>query len=634
MNTKPVPTPTLEQIAAQVTTLQQEFASFKATPGPQGPQGPAGPAGPQGPAGAIGAQGPQGQQGMPDPQVAADVAALKTAVAAIQAELAPPTPAPAPDPTPAPSPTPSPSPIPATTGAGAPVLSGVTITAAQNPVTADPNFVVLTRGDGRVVYHLGVLNPKPPADTNMSLAEHLGPYSINGFDVPCHWWNARWTDRSKCPIQITRSPAQLVSAKRMFPYAGVAVSSQPARVPYTLMGSSWLTVYMATTGERSDIGLTTDASAYAMLGGDPGSMIDAALAGETCPLHFRDQSTDQPIDLTVYPTANAYDTAGNEGSPWLCKGPPSQTDSIYSTFGGGWLPQQAHFTEMSYVAQMFTGDLGFLEDLQYAANFVVLTDSILAASSTPGRATPSGEYRGLAWAFRTLFMAHVATQDEEAKGPLPAYLKPSSYFKTLLDNALAYYGQAITDTTTIGRQTFHLIAPPSEFAPWEADYCLTALGFGILTGHSDWAPLYLWALNNAIDRLSGTSGYPPGYGCAYYLDATQPNWNAALLAGVANLSPPPTAAQIASLTADQFNGGVPMTGAEYLQTTRAVIVQAQYLDSQGILAVRKTFPNLDQCFSVVDKMIQNGGTPMEPRHAISADPTVAPSVIVPYQQAA
>ena len=182
--------------------------------------------------------------------------------------------------------------------------------------------------------------------------------------------------------------------------------------------------------------------------------------------------------MQTYFTANAYDAPGYEGSPWLAKGPPNPNDGNYSTFGGGWSVEQAHHPEFLYVAHKATGDLGFLESLQYHANFLVCTDSIL--SNGQGKAIPSGEYRGLAWAFRTLFMAHVATQDLEAIGPLPSYLLPSSYFKTLLDNALAYYSQCMTNPAA---QIFHVIVNgvPTSFAPWQCDYMLTALAFGVLT---------------------------------------------------------------------------------------------------------------------------------------------------------
>lgn len=516
---------------------------------------------------------------------------------------------------------------------GVAVLAGSVITPAPSPVTLDPNLYVLTRGDGRVVYHLGKMNPALPSDNNPSLAENLGPYTIAGFSPPAHWWASRWTDRTHAPVTMNKSPHSIVTANRMFPFgppSGVTIPGPPLRAPYSLMGSSSVTIYEPTTGERQDIGLITDNSAYYMLGGDPSPMIDWALAGETCPLHYRDQTTDHPISLVTYPTTNNYDAAGYQGSPWMAKGPPNPNQGGYSTYGGAWTPQQAHHPEYNYMAYQATGDLGFLESLQYHANFMVLNN---AALSTPSGAIISGEYRGVSWAFRTLFMAHIATKDLETPGPLPSYLAPSSYFKSILDNNLTYYSQSISSPYN---QTFRLVfptlTPPASFgfAPWQVDYMLQALAFGVLTGHSDWAPLYVWALKNAIDRLSGTSGYPPAW-AGYYLDGSQPSWSAAFSALQTNAwgGAAPTPDQVAALSADQYNGGIPIGTPEYMQATNAVIAAAQYLDTQGICSIRPTYPNLDSCFATVNRFVQNGAG-MEPRHAIVSDPTVAPTFIVPY----
>src|SRR5262249_52940209 len=153
-----------------------------------------------------------------------------------------------------------------------------------------------------------------------------------------------------------------------------------------------------------------------------------------------------------------------------------------------------------------TGNLGFLRDLQYSANFTVLCDA--ARSGQLGKPTVFGEYRGTAWAFRNLFMAHVATQDAG---------EDASYWKSLLDIQLAYYTQFMTAPDN---QVFRLVTGNGRFGPWQVDYMLMVMAFGVLTGHSDWAPLYLWALKNAIDRCSNAKtwqqgGFPPGWGTPY-----------------------------------------------------------------------------------------------------------------------
>lgn len=496
----------------------------------------------------------------------------------------------------------------------APLTSDLRVTVAWNNATysypngpAIPSYYVGFRPDGRIVFHLGALGDLSKAHAQPE-PYHMGPHHVKiergssvvfEADIPAHWWNAEWTYRPT-PISIKRTPAQIVAANRMFAYGNTGVNARQNDYVFKgPMDSAGIAVYMPTTGERPEIGLITDPSAYYMLGGKPGPMLAWAQAAGSCPMHFRDEKTGKPIDLLKYPGANSY-SAEKQGSPWLLPGLVDPKATAYRVFGGGWQPQQAHYYEMSYLAHVATLDPGFLEDLQYSANFTVLGDGYM--SGQRGIATIYGEYRGIAWAFRNLFMAHAATQDAEAAGTLPITCHPSNYWKLLLNNQLAYYKKYMADPAN---QTFNLVSGPQMFGPWQVDYMLTALAFGVLTGHSDWTPLYLWALKNAIDRTSGKSGYPPGYGGAYYMPGDQPDWKTSWLKGIPTLggAEPPTAAQIATLNADPLNGGKAMVGGEYLMTTRAALVMASQLDKKGLANVRATYPDLDTCITNVNRMV-------------------------------
>lgn len=496
--------------------------------------------------------------------------------------------------------------------------------------------------DGSLVLGLGALGDLTTKTPDMKRPYHLGPHHVNVVDaagtvlfdqdLSSHWWNACHAVRVK-PLAASVTHAQMVAARDMFPMGdtGKPVGKVNNYVFKGPMDSAGVTIYMPTTGERPDIGLITDPSALYMLTGNSGPMLAWAQAAGSCPWRFRDEATGKPIDLLKYPTANEYWDAV-QGYPRLPRGPLNAGG--YPVYGGGWQPQEAHECEMSYYAFLATRDPVFLQGVQYAANFMPINDAALSAKLK--KAVPHGEYRGISWSFRNLFMAHRATQIAEQAGTLPASCHPSSYWKTLLDQALAYYGQVITDPTPT-RQYFRTVVDTGadRFAPWQADYMLEALAFGVLTGHPDWAPLYLWALKNAIDRTSGQSGYPPGWGGGYYYNAfewaknpdgtynqnaydrTKPlDWYGTFLFSQndpnANM---PTAAQIAALEADQFNGGKAFVGVPYLMATRGVLVQAQYLDDLGLCNVRQTYPDLDFCVSVVDRMLHNDPTPLVPRQS-------------------
>lgn len=511
-----------------------------------------------------------------------------------------------------------------------------------------PANVIVTDYPDRQVLHNGTLfNGVEPVN--------LGPYLTDrGLEVPAHWHNARVVDRKGNPITIKRTPAQIVAANRMFPFGQAWKGAKSDSVTdYQFKGpmdSAGIVIYMPTTGERPEIGLITDPSAAFMRGAAPGPMLAWAQAASSCPMHFRDETTGKPIDLLKYPKANSY-SQDKQGSPWLKPGEPDTKAPAFRAFGGGWTPQQAHYCEMSYLAHIATLDPTFLEDLQYSANFTVLCDAYV--SGQRGIATVAGEYRGIAWAFRNLFMAHIATLDAEARGDLPPSCHPSNYWKTLLDNQLVYYSQFMADPKN---QTFRLVSGDGgRFGPWQADYMLQVLAFGVLTGHSDWVSLYLWALKNAIDRTSGKSGYPVGYGGAYYLntrpykldangktikddfDLSKPqfDWKGAYL--YQQIDPESsglTQAQIDALEADQFNavgGFKPYVGLEYLMRTRAVLVMAQRLDKLGMAAVRATYPDLDTCLFNVERQLQakDAGIALRTSVVLDENASPAPPVVTP-----
>lgn len=561
-----------------------------------------------------------------------------------------------------------------------PLKSTITI-GTQNYVWTGPgsilpkDYFIEVMADGSLIHGLGAVGDltisKQP---DWSRPYHLGLHHVKvedakgvvlfDQDIPSHWWNSRWSCRA-APLAATITPDIIVGNRRMFPMGAVSkpigtVNNYQFKGP---MDSAGVTIAMGTTGERPDIGLMTDPSALYMLKRNAGPMLAWAQAAGSCPFHYRDENTGKPVDLIKYPAATDY-TDNIQGYPILMKGPKNAGG--WPNFGGGWVPQQAHECEMSYLAWCATKDPIFLIDLNYAANFMVLDDGAL--SNKLKLATAHGEYRGIAWTFRNLFMVAAATQDAEKAGTLPAQCHPFSYWKTLLDQELAYYSKSITDPAN---QLFHLVVPGTlRFAPWQVDYMLASLAFGLLTGRGEWAPLYLFALKNLIDRTSGGSGYPPGWGGGYYLnvfewkkkadgtydqsafDQTKKlDWyNSFLFSQNDPNGPMPTQAQIDKLLIDEFNGGVPMSGFEYLEDARANLVMAQYLSDNwaafGLpgLSPRQTYSDLDACADAADLMVRKSGkTTLDPRQSYirlvvsnpappAPQPVPVPPVPVPVPQ--
>src|SRR5436190_19081493 len=65
-------------------------------------------------------------------------------------------------------------------------------------------------------------------------------------------------------------------------------------------------------------------------------------------------------------------------------------------------------------------------------------------------------------------------------------------------------------------------------------------------------PLYLWALKNVIDRTSGKSGFPPGFGTPYRLTTDPAGWAAAFKVLMTNPEVKMPRSQYDALIADPF----------------------------------------------------------------------------------
>lgn len=466
---------------------------------------------------------------------------------------------------------------------------------------------VIITGDN---YHVGtIFDGTAPAN--------VGPYQANGVSVPGQGWLQEWNDVP--PPVVKRTPAEIVAANQMFAFGDTGCKYYDvSALPYTVMGASSIQKYMPQTGERPDIGLITDWSAWFMLKGDASPTIQIALAAASVPMHYRDETTGLPIDLLKYPGANCY-SQNNQGSPWMPTGPivggwPSSPD--------GWTPQQAHYPEMSYMAFMATLHGPFLRDLQYSANFTILCDAYLSNHLQPKTATISGEVRGIGWALRNLFMAHVATKYAESLGTLPDGCHPSSYFKALLDNQIAYWSAQMGGAS---QKIFHTwYNEADKYSPWTEDYLAMALAFGVLTDHPEWISIFLFKLGNTIARCSGKSGWPPCVPTPYRIPTLGYTTWAEAFDGLMT-EPEVMMSQAAhdKIIADPINGGF-LSDQEpygYHFTTRAVLVMADYLDKKGLANVRGAYPDFDIALKNMETMFLNFGS-VNPRVSVvlSSDP--------------
>jgi hypothetical protein len=513
------------------------------------------------------------------------------------------------------------------------VKATVTINGAQYVYPdgpALPNYFVEFRADGSIAFILGTIWTDAATHLNIT-AHHVKIEDNSGAvvydaDLTDHWWGACWTYRPK-PLRAVRTPAQIVAMRASFPFGdtGVPVKGPSKAATYKgPMDTSTVTVYMPTTGERGDIGHLTDASAWWMLGNPPDGMFAWAQAGDSCSIRFRDEKTGRPIDLLKNPTANCYFSSA-QGTPWIRGAVDKGTNP--------WTAQEAHFCDMWFLACMATQDLNILEGLQYAANFMLLNDNAL--SRKQGKAVLHGEYRGLAWAFGMLFKAWFATKDAEARGPLPAFLHPSSYWQTLIDQSADYY---LSQMTGHPYETFSLMCKMGRYSPWMHDYLCTTMGLGALMGQPKAATIFNKIIKNNVDRASGKSGYPYAYMNPYRMNTSQPavpgkdgdlkqpplDWPGAFKSFIGDYEAPITQADYDRIIVDQSNGGVQLRPSGYINEFRSAMAMADYLDKNGIVPVRATHPDFDLAYGHALTFYKNYGHPYLRTAVVATAPPASP----------
>lgn len=483
-----------------------------------------------------------------------------------------------------------------------------------------------------------------------SAARHLGPHHIDLFDASgaavlhadlrAHYWNSRVPLRSK-PITIARSPAELVAAGLMFPFGDPGVPVTPC-ANYQYWGAfsaayAGITVYMPTTGERPDIGLVTDPEGEFMRTGRAGPMLAWAQCGTDFPWFFYDEKAANFLDLTVFPQADCFDLPGYQSdNPYCWKG-PRDPKSGYPMFGGGMQPQLAHQATLAYIAGAATKDLTFLSVVQAEAQFAIISSE---EASKPDGIVIHGEWRGTAWGHGHLFKAIRLTQDFESRSPLPPRFRSSAYFLELNKSTLKYWSAQMTTDVAIASGVC-MEAGATVVGPWQQNYWLMVLAFGMLTGRIEWLPFYLQMLKFTVDMYSGITGFPPGYGTPYYIDLRDDagvaisdgktlfanfllnelrNQKTAADQG-ASYDPQVTQAQFNALMKDPLNGGVAMVGSDYNQSGRAVMVAADYLDRNGPDWIRGKIrggrPGFDVALKNIQTMVVAGGG-MQPRYSVVA----------------
>lgn len=277
------------------------------------------------------------------------------------------------------------------------------------------------------------------------------------------------------------------------------------------LGTAQVMTYMPTTGGRPDIGILPRWAVVALLTMDSGAravLYANADAGAGVPLHYRDKRTDLPVSLDDHPT--------------MVMGPgrarSADTFPAIAIGDNPWTAQVAHHPSLSYLPYLLSGDLFYLEELTFWANWVL-------ASVDPGyrdgaaAMIAANEVRGQAWSLRTL---------GEAALILPDAHPMKGYFNDRLIANVAWYVKHYAINADPRRSPVIGVIPkpddPGVMAPWQQDYLFMVFGQLAQQGVAGAEEMLRWLGRFSVGRwTSDVDGFCHQMAPAYYIKIRAPD---------------------------------------------------------------------------------------------------------------
>jgi hypothetical protein len=324
------------------------------------------------------------------------------------------------------------------------------------------------------------------------------------------WRNVAWTGEAP-EVHLRHDTGYLIDSRALPNYdrsvlvhertlAALAVSwNGPKTEP---MGTGVAARVMRAPGGRPDIGLLPRWGATYLLSMDARAKAvtlgSADLAG-SWPTHYRDKRTDLPISLLDYPYMTLLGTSSDTRNPQTGKQeafPRCRRDVCRSPNE----PDNSHQPAFSYLPYLVTGDLYYLEELQFWAMYNVFSSNPGYRKNVQGLLAPE-QVRGQAWALRTLGEAAYITPDGH---PLKRHLR------TILDSNLAWYNATYSNNPEANKLGVIvngyavLYKGKTAVAPWQDDFFTAAVGHLAELGFKDAEPLLKWKARFPVARMVGT----------------------------------------------------------------------------------------------------------------------------------
>ncbi|MGH7104847.1 MAG: hypothetical protein ACREFJ_20920 [Acetobacteraceae bacterium] len=271
--------------------------------------------------------------------------------------------------------------------------------------------------------------------------------------------------------------------------------------------------FMPGTGGRPDIGPTTAWNAAWLMTQNATAAkfaLGQADAAGAVPWHF------------YYPRTGDYLTTSAIPNIWTYPGNPWGTTKLTQAVSGhsGWVTDQAHQPDLSYIPYLLTGDEYYLDQLNAQATWSEINQWPAAGSrnNDEGLVVQGEQVRGAAWSLRAIIEAAFANPPDSLM---------HRYFQRMEDNNFKWLLAHLPEWTA-EQGAPHGYLPGvygnnGAMGPWEQDYLASTIVFAARL-HNAGAKTFLeWESNFLVGRfLNGANGFSPHNGIAYNLYVYDP----------------------------------------------------------------------------------------------------------------
>lgn len=446
-------------------------------------------------------------------------------------------------------------------GSGNPVDINGTYTVVSSSSGTPTSTIVLAGPASQPVATIDTTNYGPTVSTvahplhtyTAVIEDNTGTLHTEVVAVP-HWWWGRWrigadTQTGTWTVgkhrPVINNPTTIMNNgwwPKMSTAGLPALNSYQPSVGdatgpcvYTVLGNAGVQFGMSTTGERWDIGLTSEPMARWMLNpsGTDGTvtyenaMFAWAEANGSIGGAYRDENTGACVNSVTLPLVNAYGTNGSPSGAYYFRASSYVNNSYVPS--GIWDLSDQHFPALSNLPFLATFDGYYLENQHFNAEAQLCLTQYENASLTPNATAyiQLGSQRAYSWTLRDVVCSWFFATLAEANGALPSWILPSSTWLTLLRfNNYIVDSSYMTGTspTPNPAQLFGSAHRMGTTEFWQQDMLSTVYGLALLYGVPSGGPwsapsadtMYDFTLQNTLFRSNGTSGWPVANCAPYY----------------------------------------------------------------------------------------------------------------------